>query len=572
MSKYRHILAIAAGIYLLLVFFDRFVLVELLVRRLFVPSLLVVAEGLGIVAVGFVARRRFSLFVSRFSFDDCVLSFIVGYPLFGAVCFLLGLLSVSRMTMVPLLTVGAIAGAMIVARSTRNEKRETENALPGTIVLALLALSAFVIAQAPPVSLDELAYHLAIPQAWVVEGRAIELPLMSHSYFPLGIESADLPLLTLLGPESGGIASHLLHLLAAIAVALYIWRRTGSALLTAAIAATPALAITAGWSLVEWPLLGICAVLFFEEDAETTAAAIAAGMLTKYTFFPFALIVLVVQKRRRGVPLGIALGSVFLIRNLILAGNPLAPFFGADAPHVSNYRAGAYLSDYVFDGRFIDESLGISLLIVALLAAGRSAWVLLAAGAALFFLAPSARILVPFFAVPAMTAALDRRALRIVVSIAVALQLLLIAFITDRSEAFSLIAGRAGEAEYVTKQRAGYASIAWLNSVLPADSRTLVVGLGETFWFERPVRGGGNFDGERISRYLSVVNLRERLRQDGITHVAVINTALPTSVASKIEERQTRLTPAAQKNLALMLDRSAANVQSRGEATLFTLR
>jgi hypothetical protein len=570
-SKYRHILAIAAGIYLLLVFFERFVLVELLVRRLFVPSLLVVAEVLGIVAVGFVARRRFSFLVSRFSFAECVVSFIVGYPVFGTICFLLGLLSASRTTMVPLLTIGAIAGAMILARSTRNEKRETNNG-PAVVALAVLALCAFVIAQAPPVSLDELAYHLAIPHAWVQEGRAIDLPLMSHSYFPLGIESADLPLLALLGPESGGIASHLLHLLAAIAVTLYVWRRTGSALLTAAIAATPALANTAGWSLVDWPLLGICAVLFFEEDAETTTAAVAAGMLTKYTFFPFALIVLLVQRRWRGVAPGVAIGSIFLIRNVILTGNPLAPFFSSDAPHVSGYRAGAWLSDYVFDGRFIDESLGISLLIVVLLARGRAAWVLFGAGAALFFLAPSARILVPFFAVPAMTAVLDRRALRIIVAIAVALQTLLIVFFTERSEAFSLIAGRLSEAEYVTKQRGSHASIAWLNSVLPPDSRTLVVGLGETYWFERRVRGGGNFDGERMSRYLSVVNLRERLRQDGITHVAVVNAPVPTNVASKIEERQTRLTPAAQKNLALMLDRSAANVQAHNEGTLFTLR
>ena len=564
MSRYRHIVAAVAGLYLLLVFFDRFVLASLLIQRIGVPLLLVIATALGMIAVGFAIRRRF----------DPIIDFIVGYPIFGAICFLVGTLNISRATMVPLLTIGAIAGAVVIARAWRTGAlaRPDSRGRLSSIALALLLLFGFVIAQAPPSSLDELAYHLAVPHTWVLEGRAIDLPLLSHSYFPLGVESADLPLLTLLGPESGGIASHLLHFLAAIATTLYIWRRSGSALVTAAIVATPALANTAGWSLVDWPLLGICAVLFGEEDSETTTASVAAGMLTKYTFLPFAAIVLVMQRRWRGAPLGVAIGSVFFLRNVILTANPFAPFFSADAPHVSGYRAGAYLSDYVFDGRFIDESLGISLLIVAILAVGRTAWAVLAAGVALFFLAPSARILVPFFAIPAMTAILDKRWFRAIVALAVALQLMLVAYFTERSEAFSLIAGRASEAEFLTRNRPSYASIAWLNAQLPLDSRTLVIGLSESYWFERRVRGGGNFDGERMSRYLSVVNLRERLRQDGITHVAVIAATVPTNVATKIQERQTPLTPVAQRNLSRMLNESAADVKAEGGATLFTLR
>ena len=568
MSRSRHIVAAVAGLYLLLVFFDRFVLVSLLIQRVGVPLLLAIATALGMIAAGFAIRRRF----------DPVVDFIVGYPIFGALCFLVGTLNISRATMVPLLTIGAIAGALVVAKNLRARENfgapQSSAALFGWAAgaLLILAICAFVIAQAPPFSLDELAYHLAVPHTWVLEGRAIDLPLLSHSYFPLGIESADLPLLALLGAEAGGIASHLLHLLAAIATTLYLWRKTGSALVTAAIVATPALAHTAGWSLVDWPLLGICAVLFGEEDRETTTASIAAGMLTKYTFLPFAVIVLAMQRRWRGVALGVAIGSVFFLRNLILTANLFAPFFSADAPHVSGYRAGAYLSDYVFDGRFIDESLGISLLIVAILAVGRTAWALLAAGAALFFLAPSARILVPFFAIPAMTATLDKRWIRAIAAIAVSLQLMLVAFFTERSEAFSLIAGRASEGEFLTRNRPSYESIAWLNAQLPPDSRTLVVGLSESYWFERRVRAGGNFDGERLSRYLSVVNLRQRLRQDGITHVAVIATTVPTNVVTKIQERQTPLTPAAQRSLSTMLNESAADVKAEGGATLFTLR
>lgn len=45
-----------------------------------------------------------------------------------------------------------------------------------------------------------------------------------------------------------------------------------------------------------------------------------------------------------------------------------------------------------------------------------------------------------------------------------------------------------------------------------------------------------------------------------------------TKDEQKIEERQTTLSPAAQRMLVAMLDRFAANVTSRGDVTLFALR
>ena len=111
---------------------------------------------------------------------------------------------------------------------------------------------------------------------------------------PLGIESADLPLLTILGQVAGGIASHFLHLGAALAATAMLFRLSrGNALALAAIVTTPALALIAGWSLVDWPLIGICAILVLaleDGDAATVSMAIAAGLLTKYTFVPFAIL------------------------------------------------------------------------------------------------------------------------------------------------------------------------------------------------------------------------------------------------------------------------------------------
>ncbi|HEV7921058.1 MAG TPA: hypothetical protein VGR02_09745 [Thermoanaerobaculia bacterium] len=562
MSAARRIVAGLVAAYLLLVLADRFVLVELFLYRCGWPLLAAFIVGLAAIGAGSFAKR------------DVATRLLVGYPIFGAICFLFALMKASVWTMAPLVVLFAALGAWQTVRRTGSPAGPGP-AGPPALPLLLLFLSILVLAQAPPSSLDELAYHLAIPHTWLLEGRAIDLPLISHSYFPLGIESADLPLLAALGPLDGGIASHFLHLLAALAAAVVIHRKARSRLVTAAILTTPALLLTAGWSLVDFPLLGICAVLFDEDDERTIAAAVGAGLLTKYTFIPFALIVLLLTRRYRGTMVGGAIGSVFFIRNLILTWDPIAPFFQPGTPRFIGYRGAPFLSDYVFDPRFLDEALGASLLTTAALATTLAAGALALFGVVLFLLAPSSRLLIPFFGVASLTARPDRRWLRALIAIAVAVQLVLVVVSVERTGAFGLISGRLSDEEYLRRARRSYDGISWLNQALPARSRTLVIGLNETYWFERAVRGGGNFDGERVSHYLEAATpdaLRLRLARDGITHVAVFNLPLETAVARKIEERQTTLSPAARRSVAELLDRYAASVTSRGDVTLFALR
>ena len=406
----------------------------------------------------------------------------------------------------------------------------------------------------------------------------MELPLLSHSYFPLGVESADLPAFTLLGLEAGA-ASHFLHLMLAAATMALLFR--GDMLLVAAIVSAPVLALTAGISLVDWNLLAIALVLLRateEDDLVTANAAIAAGLLTKYTFIPIAIIIVGVAlwKRRIRLPwIGAIAGCVFFVRNLILTGDPFAPFFSKVAPHVTQYRAGAYLSDYVFDGAFLDESLGASLLSAAAATFGLTQVYLIVAGILLFFLAPSARILVPFFALPASRATIAWKPLRVFIGIAVILQLFLVAYVTHRVDVLQLLTGGQSDDEHMVKARGSYTTINAIDTVVPADGRVLVIGLNETYWFKRRVRGGGNFDGPRVSAYLETETpeaLRARLREDAITHVAVVTAPPPTAVQTKREERETVLTPAAQRNLARMLDQSASSVMQAGNAAVFTLR
>ncbi|MEA2162933.1 MAG: hypothetical protein QOK37_1060 [Thermoanaerobaculia bacterium] len=601
MSRLQRILAIVVAIYLLLVLLDRFVLVEVLARRVGVSVLLALAEALAIVGVGFAAR---GLFARSWNAAECDLprDFLIGYPLFGALCFLLGTVNVSGWSMGIILAVCGLGGLYIVVRRFESRMPAIPD-LGGPFVVTAIAavfLCALIAAQAPPTSLDELAYHLAVPWTWVKEHRAVDLPLISHSYFPLGIESADLPLLAILDQIRGGIASHFLHLGAALATTTVLFRMArGNALAVAAVVTTPALALIAGWSLNDWPLIGICAILVLALDSgdmATAAGAIAAGMLTKYTFVPFAVVVLMgVWLRRRSssqsgntggltgesdlrfLPLlaGIALGSIFLIRNLILTANPIAPFLSAAAPHVTGYRA-PFLSDYVFDGHFIDESLGVSLLAACALSAGALAWSLVGAAVLLLLLAPSSRIFLPFLAIPAARSLPPSRSLRVVLGVAIVVQLFLVGYFVDRGGAFALLSSTATDSEYLTKQRSSFVSTQAIDAVLPADARALVVGINETYWFTRRVRGGGNFDGPRVSRYLEAPSpeaLFARLKHDGFTHIAVVTPAgATTTVPQKLAERDTSLTPQAQRTLAQTLDHFTTSVASRGSATVFTLR
>ena len=602
MSKLQRILAIIVALYLLLVLLDRFVLVELLVRRIGISILLTIFEALAIIGVGFAARGLFAR-AWRAADADLPREFLLGYPIFGALCFLVGTLNISAWSMGIVLTVCGIGGLYVVVR-------RFESRLPvmpyvagplALIALTVVFLCALIAAQAPPSSLDELAYHLAVPWTWVKEHRAIDLPLISHSYFPLGIESADLPLLTILGQIGGGIASHFLHLGAALAgTAMLLRLARGNSLAVVAIVTTPTLAVIAGWSLVDWPLIGICAILVLaldDGDTATISTAIAAGLLTKYTFIPFAIVACGVWVVGRGrttrsnaesrtnshpplptphaLLIGLALGSIFFIRNLVLTTNPIAPFFSAAAPHVAGYRA-PFLSDYVFDGHFLDESLGASLIAICTLSSGTLAWILVIVAMLLFLLAPSSRILLPFLAIPAARSLRPAHLVRVLLALAIVVQLFLIGYFVDRGGAFSLLSGAASDQQFLMKQRPSFVTAQAIDALLPADARALVIGLNETYWFERRVRGGGNFDGPRVSRYLEMPTpeaLYARLKNDGITHVAFVAPApATTAVPEKLAERETALTPQAQRMLAQTLDRYASNIATRAGATVFTLR
>lgn len=626
--------AVVAG--LSFVFLQRFVLVELLVRRLLFPAILALAEAVAIVSIGLVARR----FIDRLTNDvedeaapaRLAFDFLVGYPLFGAICFVVALFTTHRIAMSAVLLAGILLGAFVLRTARFGWRTISVDATPLPVAsIALLALAALIVslnAQMPPVSLDELAYHLTVPKTWVLEGRAVELPLLSHSYFPLGIEAADLPFLSLLGND-GGIASHLLHALAAFAVIAIVFgwasRRASVRtvlLIVLAIATTPALLVTGGWSLNDWAIAGACAALFISlhERIEThdghrgsggaVALSLAAGLLTKYTFVPVAgvLIVAYILAARRAsrndvvaLVTGCVLGSVFYLRNLVLTGNPFAPFFGSDAPAVTRYRyAGSFgetFRGYVFDGRFIDESLGVLLFAIAvafvLLArhVARERFLLwsgvggLLVAVALFATAPSSRILLPALIVVALASvvAIDRfleesavtaTTASIVVVALAACQLFLCGAYVALQKPFDLLGGRLSDDELVAAVRPSYPDIQFADGNLPENSRSLVLGMNELFWFSHRVRGGGNFDGPRIARLLDgdAPAVSARLRAMGLTHIVIFPEGLRGDAADiKHRERETSLTSAEDAALRDVLGASSL-VASSPRVAVYSLK
>lgn len=589
--------------------------------RVILPLLLALVAALASVAAGGIVLRLLVPLLGPQRAWPVSKLFVAGYPVFGTLCFAVGLYSTSGTLLWTITTVLALFGVGVVVGRPRFD-RDRDPVAPGAILIDWMIAGAALVtgvlfAQLPPFTLDELAYHLAAPKIWLMEGRILELPLNSHSWFPFGIEGADLPLL--LAGGAGALASHFLHLFAAIAAFQLLRReltpRTG--LLYAPLLAfvtTPALLVTAGWSWNEWPLIAVCILLTaelrrFSEGSGSgamLALSIAAGLLTKYTFIPFAAILLIaaavtsrgaVRRLAGAAAAGTLAGSFFLLRNFVLTGDALYPFLSPLAPSVSGYRRESTLlltlQSYAFDRRFVDESLLLGLFLCGLIAIVFSSRVeglfirvagLLSALAGLALLiatAPSSRIVLPFF-VPAVFAtseslrALSAGAARLLqwtLRAGAAVQVAIVLIYLQSFAPFDVLLRRTAPDEFLQQHRRLYPQITWLNEVLPAESRTLVLGAQELFWFDRRVRGGGNFDGPRLSAYLAESDAA-RMRRDGFTHVAMITDGLRVRPSGDIRrrERETVLDDRAAANLTRLIGRDARLVARNGSATLFALQ
>lgn len=593
------------------------------VSRIFFPTivaLLLVVASIGAGTLAFTLFRRPLGGDPDEEYGDLATSLIVGYPLFGGVEFLFGTLSTALpMLLFPVVVFFAIG---VRAFKGRGRIRTFERSFSiGAVILALLLLTATMLALLPAVSLDEVSYHLAIPRMWIAEGSAGALPLMSHSWFPLGTEAADLPAIALLGTR-GAIASHLLHLFVGIAAGIVLVRslpRTRSSLLgAAAVISTPAVVLGAGWSGTDIPLVAVTLVLFLSLDrylrgsggGAWVAPSIAAGFLIKYTFLPVAILLIGVAlvfaaSRRRMLILasiaGALAGSLFLVRNLLLTGNPVEPFLSTTGEEIARFRWsgswGETLSSYMFDPRLIDDSLGFVLPALALAAVAlfrtiepwrRAATLaMLIMTALLTLIGPSGRILLPFLVIPAWVAleALSRREkgmgeflAPLVLIVATLIQLTVVWLHIDRLNPLQVVNATVEDRDWVALHRRSMPLIRQGNSLLSSSSaKTLVLGVNELFWFDGRVTGGANFDSARISDHLSgnPETLAGRWRGKGIERVLLYPGHIrigPVGEASADRQRALSLTPQAAAALGEALRRHGVPAGQTADAVLYRLR
>src|SRR5438045_5032075 len=108
MSNVRRAIAIVVASYLLLGFYDRFVLGELFARRVGVQLIVAAIEAVALIGAGFLARRLRG---------DLALNFVIGYPIFGAVCFVVGAINVSSTSMIAVLVIFVLAGPSAIANA-----------------------------------------------------------------------------------------------------------------------------------------------------------------------------------------------------------------------------------------------------------------------------------------------------------------------------------------------------------------------------------------------------------------------------------------------------------------------
>jgi hypothetical protein len=530
------------------------------------------------------------LFTRDRSLSDAVL---MGVPLFGTLAGLAAWIGAGVYPAeIALTAILALAGTLLLVRQRPAPGLPSRES---TLLLAVPVLLGFIEAITPVSSPDELVYKLAVPHAYLLEGRMLELPLNSHSYLVMALDLASLPALLL----GGGIAAKLVHF-ALFLCTLAVMRRLAArfvarpGLVVAAIAWTPALLVIAGWAWHEWIVIGLLLLAFdrlerwLEEAAsvDLIAAAAAAGgaISVKYTALPAVVTLAAIAfirtpaARRRSLigaaGIAVTIGAGFYLRNLIWTGSPIAPLLLPNAPQLVNFRGGGAIAGwldlfrgaYLFDRRYIDEALGLTMPLAALAGflALRSAdrklrdlaWLGAAQLPLLISLAPVPRNLTAALAPLAIAGgvvlsdwlahARTRVALLFATALALAAQLGIALVVLRSFELLPYLTGNENASAYIARTRRFAAVYDWVDRTTPPESRILLLGENRTYYLNRPAIAGGNLDGPRIAAWLSRFStppqLEAELRRRGITHILLhkpwLRAATPGTPPPTLLERE----------------------------------
>ncbi|MCU1347887.1 MAG: glycosyl transferase family 39 [Acidobacteria bacterium] len=568
--------AAAAAVALLVVggaftalFLQRFYVARILLfEEIATPAAAAIITILAVLAAGFggitIARRIFGTASGEVSAIDALL---IGYPTFGTLIALVSWIGTAPVAAVTMLF--AVFGIFALRRGLAFRL-----SIPSPL-LVIPILFAVVEAITPANSPDELAYKLAVPQQYLLYGRMLEFPLMSHSYLVLGTNFTDLAALAIGGPIAAKIARLFLYL-ATLGVLQRFGRRVAgdaATWITTIVAWCPALMLIAGWAWSEWAGIGLLVLVLdrFERwldvndpsDAAIAFAAAGASAATKYTALPFLLAfgLIVLWRMRNGKLLARAamivalFGGFFYLRNAVWTGSPFAPLLLPNAPKVVNYRSGGSFSGFadlvkgydIMDRGIVDESLGIILPLAAVASLAlvfrrdRITRDLLVAGGVqmpiLLTIAPGSRNMVNGVVPLAIAGAMlmaevwqrGGKAMRSVLGVGAALALLaqgtLVVNVIDTLDLMPYLSTRERAAGYLARTRHFAKPFGWIAASTPDDARILLLGEQRSLYLPRQAVSAANLDGPRIAAWLARFptpeSLLAELRRQGITHVLV---------------------------------------------------
>lgn len=285
---------------------------------------------------------------------------LVGLGVFGLLLLPVGLMSTSFPVIVGL---GGLLAALgfwqwrNLLHSARFEVARQGLPFLATVVTGIVCIGTFIVSLGPSDAMDwdSLAYHLAVPKIWILEGKISYIGFIHHSNFPFAVDNLYLFGLHV-GGESGAKAFTVAYFaFGLIAVFGFVRGRFGinagwwSVL---ALLGVPALIWETGTAYIDAAHgmlagLGILLIARWLEEMEDKdplfigAIMLGLGAASKYTGLQvvlacgFVIIILLLARNSKAHwrpvilagGIAIAIPSPWLLKNAIWTGNPVFPFF-----------------------------------------------------------------------------------------------------------------------------------------------------------------------------------------------------------------------------------------------------
>ncbi|MDD5618538.1 MAG: hypothetical protein PHG69_05535 [Candidatus Omnitrophica bacterium] len=425
------------------------------------------------------------------------------------------------------------------------------------ILFVLFLVSNFLNALTPPIERDAMTYHLKMPQSYIKTGYIAPEAFNIFSYFPQFTEM----LYTFGLIFSNDYSGHLIHLYFGILTALaifYFVRRISDAetaffcMLT--FYSLPVVSQLSTWAYADLALcffsilaLGLFSLYlenpnrsFIKLSAVFLAVAFSIKYLAFISLYVFILLFMVnlaKTKQPKRMPLAkdglyfllilAVCAAPWYIRNVLLTGNPVYPFFysvfkgpywGIERANLYDIFLGAYgmgrsLIDYMLlpwrmalygglDGNF-DAEIGIIYLALAPLIIffrpkNKSANYIFIYSAVFFFiwttLSQQTRFLLPAFAAlsiclyavfdcPLKEKVINSRSMRLLAIGLVSYNLFLGWQYFQGFKPFEFLSGKISRQEYLMKYLKDYPAINYMNTHLSGDSKTYMVGIGNIGYY-----------------------------------------------------------------------------------------